>query len=231
MEPLGQAYPATLEIDRAERIANWRPIVQWLLAIPHFIILYVLGIVAEVVAIIGWFVILFTGKLPEGLATLMCLYIRYGNRTTAYAGFLREEYPPFAFETVAPDPGTYPPVRTGFVPELENRNRLTVAFRIILVIPQLIVLWVLGTVAFVAFVIAFFAVLFTGRWPDGLRTFVVGVMRWGTRVSAYLYLLTDEYPPFSLDRSGEPAGGRVVDPATPMVEGPPRDQPAGGTIT
>ena len=199
METFGQAYPATLEIDRADRIANWRPIVQWFLAIPHFIILYVLGVVAEVVSIIGWFAILFTGKLPEGLANLVCLYVRYNNRTMAYAGFLREEYPPFAFETVPADPGTYPAVRTGFVPELEDRNRLTVAFRLILVIPQLIVLSVLGLVAFLAFVIAFFAVLFTGRWPEGLRTFVVGVLRWSTRVSAYLYLLTDEYPPFSLE--------------------------------
>jgi Domain of unknown function (DUF4389) len=199
METLGQAYPATLEIDRADRIANWRPIVQWLLAIPHFIVLYVLGVVAEVVSIIGWFAIVFTGKLPEGLANLVCLYVRYNNRAVAYAGFLREEYPPFTFETVPADPGTYAPVRTGFVSELEDRNRLTVGFRFILVIPQLIVLSVLGLVAFLAFVIAFFAVLFTGRWPEGLRTFVVGVMRWSTRVSAYFYLLTDEYPPFSLD--------------------------------
>jgi hypothetical protein len=199
METFGQAYPATLEIDREDRIANWRPIVQWLLAIPHFIVLYVLGIVAEVVAIIGWFAIVFTGKLPDGLANLICLYVRYNNRTMAYAAFLREEYPPFTFETVPADPGTYPPVRTGFVPELEDRNRLTVGFRFILVIPQLIVLSVLGLVAFLAAVIAFFAVLFTGSWPEGLRTFVVGVMRWSTRVSAYFYLLTDEYPPFSLD--------------------------------
>jgi hypothetical protein len=151
------------------------------------------------VAIIGWFAIVFTGKLPDGLANLICLYVRYNNRTMAYAAFLREEYPPFTFETVPADPGTYPPVRTGFVPELEDRNRLTVGFRFILVIPQLIVLSVLGLVAFLAAVIAFFAVLFTGSWPEGLRTFVVGVMRWSTRVSAYFYLLTDEYPPFSLD--------------------------------
>jgi hypothetical protein len=51
----------------------------------------------------------------------------------------------------------------------------------------------------VAWVIAFFAVLFTGRWPEGLRSFVVGVIRWGTRVSAYFLLLTDKYPPFSLE--------------------------------
>ena len=200
METFGQAYPATFEVDRAERIANWRPIVQWLLAIPHLVILNALQDLSGVVAVISWFCILFTGRLPDGLANLQCLIIRYGNRTCAYAGFLREEYPPFTFETVAPaDPGSYPPVRTGFVPDLDNRNRLTVGFRIILVIPQAIVLAILVVAAFVAWVIALFAVLFTGRWPEGLRGFVVGVMRWGTRVSAYFLLLTDKYPPFSLE--------------------------------
>jgi Domain of unknown function (DUF4389) len=199
METFGQAYPATLEVDRAERIANWRPIVQWLLAIPHFLILYGLQLVARAVAVIGWFAIVFTGKLPGGLANMLCLYIRYNNRAAAYAGFLREEYPPFVFETVAPDPGSYPQVRTVLAPELEDRNRVTVGFRLILAIPQLIVVAVLGIAALVAWVIAFFAVLFTGRWPEGLRTFVVGYMRWFTRVEAYVGLLTDEYPPFSLD--------------------------------
>ncbi|MGH9229013.1 MAG: DUF4389 domain-containing protein [Acidimicrobiales bacterium] len=199
MESFGQAYPATLEIDRAQRIANWRPIVQWLLAIPHFIILYVFGIVADVVAIISWFAIVITGRLPAGLGNLQSLYVRYTNRTIAYAGFLRDEYPPFAFDTVPADPGDYPPVRTSFALELENRNRLTVAFRIILAIPHLIVVWLLSIAAFVTWIIAFFVVLFTGRWPEGLRRFVVGFMRWSTRVNAYVFLLTDEYPPFSLD--------------------------------
>ena len=90
-------------------------------------------------------------------------------------------------------------MRTGLTPELETRNRVTVGFRLILVIPQLIVLAVLGIAAFVVWVIAFFAVLFTGRWPEGMRTFLVGVMRWYTRVEAYLGLLTDTYPPFSLE--------------------------------
>jgi Domain of unknown function (DUF4389) len=199
METLGQPYPATFEADRAEHVDNWRPLVQWLLAIPHWAILYGLQIAARAVAIIAWFAILFTGKLPEGLANLLSLYIRYNNRTWAYSGFLREEYPPFVFDTVGPDPGNYPPVRTGLAPELDDRNRLTVGFRLILAIPQLIVLAVLGIAAFVAWVIALFAVLFTGRWPEGLRTFVVGYMRWYTRFEAYVGLLTDQYPPFSLD--------------------------------
>ena len=199
METFGQPYPATFEVERPDRIANWRPVVQWLLAIPHFLILYGLEIAARAVAVVAWFAIVFTGKMPEGLASLLCLFIRYNNRATAYAGFLREEYPPFAYDTVAPDLGDYPPVRTGLTPELEDRNRVTVGFRLILVIPQLIVLAVLGIAAFVVWVIGFFAVLFTGRWPEGMRTFVVGVMRWYTRVEAYLGLLTDRYPPFSLE--------------------------------
>jgi Domain of unknown function (DUF4389) len=199
MESVGQAYPATFEVDRAERIANWRPLVQWLLAIPHFAILYGLQLVARAAAIISWFAILFTGKLPEGLANMVGLYIRYNNRASAYAGFLREEYPPFVFDPVAPDPGMYPPVRTGFAPELENRNRVTVGFRLILAIPQLIVVAILGIAALLVWLISLFAVLFTGRWPEGLRTFVVGYMRWVTRVEAYIGLLTDAYPPFRLD--------------------------------
>ena len=192
-------YPAVLEVDHPERITNWKPLVQWLLAIPHFIVLYALNVVSEVVSIIAWFAILITGRLPEGLAGVQHMYIRYTNRTYAYAGFLREEYPPFAFDMTAEDPGDYPAVRTAFTTEYEDRNRLTVAFRIILVIPQLIVLTVLGIAAFVAVIVGVFVVLFTGKWAVGLRDFVVGVLRWSTRVSAYLLLLTDEYPPFSLD--------------------------------
>jgi Domain of unknown function (DUF4389) len=199
MDALGQAYPATFEVDRPDRIANWRPLVQWLLAIPHLLILNALQTVSRVVAVVSWFAIVFTGKLPDGLARLQCLYIRYNNRTIAYAGFLRDEYPPFAYDTVAPEPGDYPPVRTAFAPELDDRNRVTVGFRLILAIPQIIVVLLLGVAAIVVWLISLFAVLFTGRWPGGLRTFVVGVMRWATRVEAYVGLLTDRYPPFSLE--------------------------------
>jgi hypothetical protein len=68
----------------------------------------------------------------------------------------------------------------------------------LLAIPHFIVLTFLGIAAFVVEIIAFFAVIFTGRWPAGMRDFVVGVVRWSTRVNAYVLFLTDEYPPFSL---------------------------------
>lgn len=195
----GAGYPASLAVDSPEQIARWRPFVQWLLALPHFVVLYALGILSGIVALVSWFVILFTGKLPVGLAGVQVMYLRYSNRVTAYAGFLLESYPPFIFGTEDQDPGEYPGVRVDFTPQLEDRNRLTTFFRFILAIPHLIALFFVGIAASVAWFIGAFAVLFTGSWPEGLRRFVVGSMRWTLRVNAYTVLLTDEYPPFSLD--------------------------------
>lgn len=197
--PAGPAYPATFAVDHPERITNWKPLVQWLLAIPHYLVLNALSSLAQIAAIISWFAIIFTGRLPEGLASVQHLFVRYSNRTYAYAAFLREEYPPFVFGTTADDAGEYPAVRTAFTPQYEDRNRVTVGFRFILVIPHLIVLALLGIAAWVAVIIGVFVVLFTGQWSEGLRDFVVGVFRWSTRVHAYFLLLTDDYPPFSLD--------------------------------
>ena len=199
MQPNEAAYPATLTFDPPEKVANWRPLVNWLLAIPHFVVLYALNAVSEALGVVSWFVILFTGALPEGLANFQVMIMRYSVRTYAYAVFLKEEYPPFTFAMTPTDPGDDPRVGVDITPQLVNRNRLTVAFRIILAIPQIIVVAVLTFVSLVAVVIAFFAVLFTGKWPNGLRDFVIKVMRWGLRVQAYFLLLTDEYPPFALD--------------------------------
>jgi len=79
------------------------------------------------------------------------------------------------------------------------QRRLTVAFRIILAIPQFIVLYFLFIAAFFVLVIGWFGALFMGRLPEWVHSFVSGVVRWTTRVYAYMYLLTDRYPPFSLD--------------------------------
>ena len=79
------------------------------------------------------------------------------------------------------------------------QNRLTVAFRLILAIPQFIVLYILFIAFFFVMVIGWFAALFTGRLPEWAHTFLGGVIRWYARVGAYVFLLTDRYPPFSLD--------------------------------
>jgi hypothetical protein len=198
MEAGGSAYPAVLSFDAPLQVARWRALVNWILAIPHFIVAYALNLVNEVLAVIGWFAIVFTGKLPEGIAGVQCMCMRYQLRASMFAGFLYEPYPPFSFSTTPADPGDLQGLRIDFQPEYEGRNRLTVFFRIIMVIPYLIVLVLLGIAGFVCYLIGFFAVLIMGAWPEGLRAFVVNVMRWGLRLQAYMYLLTDEYPPFQL---------------------------------
>jgi hypothetical protein len=179
-------------------VANWRPLVQWLLAIPHLAVLYALGAVSEIVGVISWFAILFTGRMPEGLANFQCMYLRYSMRTMTYAGFLRAEYPPFGFDMTAADPGTDPRVRVDIRPQLEGRNRLTVGFRIILAIPLLIVAALLFIAGFFVWLAAFFAVLFTGHWPEGMRSFGLKIFAFSLRVQTYVLLLSDEYPPFAL---------------------------------
>jgi Domain of unknown function (DUF4389) len=196
--PIGSAYPASFTFDPADRVANWRPLVHWLLAIPHLAILYALQTLTEVLSIVSWFSIVFTGKVPVGIVNVQSMTMRYSLRTWSYVLFMREEYPQFAFVTATADPGEDARLRVDFTPQLEDRNRLTVAFRLILVIPHLIVLAALFIAALVVSVVGFVAVLFTGRWPAGARQFVLDVARWSLRVQSYLLLLHDEYPPFSL---------------------------------
>lgn len=190
-------YPATYELDAPLTIARWRPIVQWIMAIPHFIVLYILQIAASVAVLVAWFAIVFTGKLPKGLGDFIAMSVRYSARVGAYAGFLFEEYPAFDFTSSASDPGGSP-VRVDFEIAYEGRNRLTTLVRLILAIPLMIFIAVVGIAVYVAYLVAFFAVLITGKWPAGLRDFVVGFGRTSNRINSYILLLNDKYPPFSI---------------------------------
>jgi hypothetical protein len=93
------SYPARFDVSYPEGgIANWRPLVQWLLAIPYLLVAGLLGQVAGAVAFIGAFVILFTGKLPEGMFKLILIPYRWQFRGNSYALFLADRYPPFEWD-------------------------------------------------------------------------------------------------------------------------------------
>jgi hypothetical protein len=95
------------------------------------------------------------------------------------------------------DPGDDPAILSLVRPEKLSRGLIFIKW--LLIIPVYIVLIVLGIVAYIVLIIAFFAVLFTGKWPEGLRKYVIGVARLGFRMNAYAYLLTDVYPGFSTE--------------------------------
>lgn len=193
------SHRTNLDLEAPHEVANWRPLVHWLLAIPHLIIAGALSSLAGAIALVTWLVVLVTGALPEGLANVQCMIIRYQERTYSYVLWLREDYPAFDFSMTEEDPGG-DPLTVTIYPQLTDRNRLTVGLRFIWVIPYAIFAWAVGLAAGVVALVGFFAVLFTGRWPEGMRGFVVGALRVGARFAAYAYMLDDTYPPFSLER-------------------------------
>jgi len=150
----------------------------------------VLGMAAVLVTIIAWFAILFTRRHPQGLWDFAAYYLRWRARAVAYVALLRDEYPPFG-------DGPYPVALT--LPEPNaSRDLFSVGLRLVYAIPHLVVVWGLGMAWAITTLIAWAAILLTGRYPEGLYHFGVGVLRWNLRVDAYLLLLHDEYPPFSL---------------------------------
>jgi hypothetical protein len=184
-------YPVRLDIQYPESLSRLT-FVKWILAIPHYIILYALNIAFEVVSFIALFAILFTKKYPEGLFKFAVGTQRWGANVAGYTVLIRDEYPPFSF-----DAGLYPVSFEVDYPT--DLSRFAPLYKWILAIPHLIIVVVLTFVAFFAVFVAGFAVLFTGKYPEGIYKFVTGVLRWRARVTLYVLFMTDVYPPFSLD--------------------------------
>jgi hypothetical protein len=184
-------FPLRLDVEYPEQLNRWLPLVKWLLAIPHILIVYALVNVASVIHLIAFFAILFTTKYPQPLFEFVVNIYRWQANLYAYLGLMRDEYPPFSWE-----PGQYPVTfEVAYPPEL---NRWMPLVKWLLAFPHYVALFFLGIAALVVWVIAFFAILFTATYPRGMFDFVVGVLRWGNRVNAYVYFMRDEYPPFSL---------------------------------
>ncbi|MBO0730122.1 MAG: DUF4389 domain-containing protein [Acidimicrobiaceae bacterium] len=186
-----------LDVTSPATVERWRPLVLWLLCIPLFVVAWVYSIIAGLLAFLGWFAALFTARLPESFADLIAAYLRFSWRVQAYLLALTTRYPSFGLPGGRADPGDDP--ASFVVGPPTPLSRLKVFFRFILVIPHLVVLWFLGIAQEAVMLVAWFAVLILGRWPDGMRSFVVGVFRWQWRVNAWFMLLTDEYPPFALE--------------------------------
>jgi len=186
-------YPARFDVEYPERLSHWKVLVKWLLAFPHLIIVYLLQLVASLMVLVAFFAVLFTKKWPRGMFDFMVQIQRWTLNVATYAfTLMRDEYPPFGGEE-----GEYP--LSFQVDYDENLSRWMIFVKWLLVLPHLIILTFLAVAAWVVLIIAWFAILFTGRYPRGMFDFVVGTMRWTLRVSAYAHwLMTDRYPPFSL---------------------------------
>ncbi len=205
------AYPARLNIDYPEEGLNRATtLFRLIMAIPIVIVLAVLtggGPNAEqvdeilmAVASAGGVVflpvllmVLFRGKYPRWWFDWNLELTRFSNRVGAYFLLLRDEYPSTDEEQAVHIEIEYPDAE-------RDLNRWLPLVKWLLAIPHYIVLAFLAVVLLAITVIAWFAIVFTGRYPRGMFNFVVGWNRWALRVSAYAFMLvTDRYPPFSFD--------------------------------
>ena len=136
--------------------------------------------------------ILFREKYPRWWFDWNRELLRFTNRVYAYGALMSDVYPSTDEEQYVRLELTYPDAQ-------QELNRWLPLVKWLLAIPHYIVLFFLSIGAFFVVVFAWFAIVFTGNYPRGLFDFVVGVMRWGNRVTAYAFVLTtDRYPPFEL---------------------------------
>ena len=188
------AYPVSLEVDDPQSQGRLSVLLRIIFAIPAMLFGIVIGIGLQIVAIIAWVVIVITGKYPAGMMSFTEGGLRFTARLNGYVYLLTGKSPGFSLDT---DPGY--PVRLTVEGQIEGRNRLTVFFRLIMAIPHAIIVSALGYVIGVVVLIAWLMALFTGSVAPGLHTFIAGYLRWSLRYQAYVLMVTDEYPPFSLN--------------------------------
>jgi hypothetical protein len=212
--PAEQPYPARLRIDYPEQLNRVTTAFRIVLVIPIAIVLSILTggnsttweddngewVTTTGTSILGalfvttLLLILFRQRYPRWWFDFALELNRFSARVGAYVALLTDTYPSTVDEQSVHLEFDYPDnVET-------DLNRWLPLVKWFLAIPHFIILFFLGIGAFFAVIIAWFAILFTGRYPKGLFDYVVGVGRWALRVYAYAFLLiTDRYPPFALD--------------------------------
>jgi hypothetical protein len=216
-EPPAPLYPVRLWMEYPERLSRLATFFRLILAIPVFIFLTLLGggsfdasqydpdttrntgvaagSIAGGVLLAIWITILLRRNIPRWLFDFHVAVQRFSYRALAYFALLIDKYP--AFE------GNWYLQYWVDYPERPSRWKLFF-WKLITSIPHFFVLAFLGIAVAIVVFIAWFAILFTGKYPRGMHDFVVGVMRWYARVTAYFESLTDAFPPFSLDHDAGP---------------------------
>ena len=205
-------YPARLEIDYKDGLDRLTTLLRFIWIIPIVIILALISgdrggtwvtdegdrvrssgtTISLAIGFATALMIVFRQRYPRWWFDFQLALTRFSYRVGAYAALLRDEYPSTEDEQAVHLEIDYPDVRT-------QLNRWLPLVKWLLAFPHYLVLIVITLLGVIAVIVAWLAILFTGRYPRSLFDYVVGVGRWWLRVSAYAFLMiTDRYPPFSL---------------------------------
>ncbi|CAM5674127.1 hypothetical protein SAVIM338S_07117 [Streptomyces avidinii] len=221
------AHPLSVEATLDTRLSRWAWLVKWILAFPHYVVLFFLQVAFVLLSLVAFCGILVTGRYPRPIFDFNVGVIRWSTRVSYYASAVlgTDTYPPFTLKDVA----DYP-IRVDIAyPDRLSRGLVWVKW--LLVLPQLLVVMLLVTSGWTAYryvetyspfssgliglltLVAVVTLAFTGRYPQGLFELLMGLMRWTLRVLVYAALMTDEYPPFRLDMGGGESMAGVPEPA------------------
>ena len=185
-------YPVTLKIEYPEKSNKSTAFIRVVLIIPVVTIFSLISSYAEALSLAVALMILFREKYPKWWFDWNIGITKFAYRIASYGLLMRDEYPSTDDDQAVKVDIPCPNVKT-------DLNRWMPLVKWILVIPHIIVLIFIFIAVVFCSVFAWFAILFTGRYPKGIFDFVEGFLRWSLRVNAYAYLLTtDEYPPFRL---------------------------------
>ncbi|MGK5173928.1 DUF4389 domain-containing protein, partial [Geodermatophilus sp. CPCC 205761] len=239
-------YPVRVDAVVDAPLSRWLWLVKWLLLLPHLVVLAFLWIGFVVATVIAWFAILITGRYPRALFDYDVGVLRWSWRVHyyGYGALGTDRYPPFTLADV-PD---YPAHLEVPYPERLSRG-LVLVKSWLLALPHWLVValfvgggiwigasaaddgawdsgWGLGGLVGILVLVAGVVLLFTGRYPQSVYDFVLGMDRWVLRVAAYVALMTDRYPPFRFDMGGTDPGTQPAVPTGPVPAGGPAALPA-----
>jgi hypothetical protein len=203
-------YPVTYTADNPGEGRNrLTTFFRYIVAIPWLIVAGIYGFVAYLAAIGAWFAIVFTGTYPPGLYDFVGGFVRFLGRANAFLYLATDEWPPFHG-----NPDDSYPVRIGIPEPLQEYDRLKTGLRLIFGIPVLLLAYLQSLIALVVSFVGWFAILFTGSLSEGLFNPLRSALAYSTRAASYFLLLTEDWPPFSLEE-GEGAGAGELPPSSP----------------
>ena len=187
-----------------------------ILAIPWLIWGSLWGIAVFFTVIGAWFALLFTGRYPEGLYEFNASYIRFMARVHSWVWLLVDEWPAF---DGSPDPSY--PARLKVDPPLEEYDRVKVLFRLILLIPVLILSYIMSLILELIAIVAWFVLVFTANLPEGLYKPMRAANAYVIKAGAYAMLITESFPPIWEDEADEAPAFEDTPEAAPPPPPPP----------